>query len=157
MAPAPPALVTPAAEVDAARLLAPWGCLLAKPFRLLGVSVFGDLFLEDAGGSIKMLDLVAGELKEIASCREEFEWGLSDPGHQQDWLMANLAGAAARRDLRPVRGQCLAFRKPPLLGGNLAPDNLVVWDLYNYHEGLAKLYHQIFGLSEGTEITTEPA
>ena len=145
-------LFASATSLDEARILATWSWLLRKPFRLRGVSIFGDIFLEDADGSIVMLDLVAAELKEIAVCAEEFEWGLGDPGKRDEWLMAGLAHAAHQRGLRPNSEECLAFETPPTLGGALTPENLVAWDLYAYHDGLAKLLPQIMGLTAGTEV-----
>ena len=149
-------LFTAAASLDAVRILSVWAWMLRKPFRLLGVSVFGDLFLEDADGSIVMLDLVAAEFKEIAVCAEEFEWGLGDAGKQDEWLMAGLAHAAAERGLRACPEQCLAFRTPPMLGGAMTPENLVPWDLYAYYDGLAKLLPQVIDLPAGTEVRIKP-
>jgi hypothetical protein len=145
-----------ASEVDATRLLSVWGWLLRGPFRLLGVSVFGDLFLQDADDSVKMLDLVSGEIKQIAICIEEFEWGLGDTNSREEWLMAGLARAAAQMNLRAGAGQCLAFQTPPILGGMLEIENLAVWDLYSYEEGLAKLFPQVVNLPAGTEIRIRP-
>ena len=64
----------------------------------VGLSAFGDLFLNDADGSIKMLDLVACDLKEIATCIEEFDWGLGDPTHQEEWLMVGLCRRNGNRN-----------------------------------------------------------
>lgn len=156
MSSGPTEMFTAAASLDAARILSVWEWLLKKPFRLLGVSVFGDLFLADADGSIVMLDLVAAELKKIAVCMEEFEWGLGDAGKRDEWLMAGLARAAAERGLRPRPGQCLAFKTPPMFGGPMTPENLVAWDLNAYYDGLAKLLPQVIDLPAGTEFRIKP-
>ena len=145
-------LYTPAADIDGCRVLSTWAWLLQKPYRLVGLSAFGDLFLEDADGSIKMLDIVACEVRPIASCPEEFEWGLGDPAHQEEWLMAGLHHDAAERGLHCGAGECLAFQTPPILGGRLEPENLIVWNRWAYFEGLAKLLPQVLGLPPGTEV-----
>jgi hypothetical protein len=124
---------------------------------LLGLSAFGDLFLEDADGSIKMLDLVACELKSIATCREEFDWGLGDPMHQEEWLMVGLCRRTTETGIRRAADQCLAFQTPPILGGSLEPENLVAWDRWAYYEGLAKLLPQVLDLPLGTEIVIRPS
>src|SRR5262245_9446612 len=149
------ALYTPAADIDGCRVLATWAWLLQRPHRLLGLSAFGDLFLEDVDGSIKMLDLVAWEVKPIASCPEEFEWGLGDSAHQEEWLMAGLYQRAIERGLHCAAGQCLAFQTPPRLGGSLEPENLVAWDRWAYYEGLAELLPQVLGLPPGHEVVVE--
>jgi hypothetical protein len=149
-------LYTPAAEIDAARVLSAWAWLLRSPYRLLGLSNFGDLFLEDADGSVKMLDLVACELKPIAICLEEFEWGLGDSEHQEEWLMAGLSRRATKDGLRCVVGQCLAFRTPPILGGSLVPENIIAWELWAYYDGLSKLLPQLLGLPPGSQTIARP-
>lgn len=147
---------TRAADLDGAALLAAWAGRLPESVRLLGVSAFGDLFLEGPDGAVRMLDLVSGGIRQVAVCREEFDWGLSDDRHRDEWLLAGLGGRAARAGLRPGPGQCLAFRTPPVLGGQLAVENLVVWDLYAYHAGLAKLLPQVRELPPGTEVRARP-
>src|SRR5579885_2968945 len=117
MSAAPGDFYIPAADTDAARILAMWGWFLRHPYRLLGVSAFGDLFLEDGDASIKMLDLVACELKEIATCIEEFDWGLGDPAHQEKWLMAGPCRLGSTDLLRRARevataGSEFAARNP---------------------------------------------
>jgi hypothetical protein len=148
---------TPAADVDAPRVLSTWAWFLRRPYRLLGLSAFGDLFLEHADRAIKMLDLVACELKEIATCVEEFDWGLGDPAHQEEWLMAGLCRRATETGIRRGPDQCLAFQTPPILGGSLEPENLIAWDRWAYYDGLAKLLPQVLGLPLGTEVVVKPS
>src|SRR5690242_16376735 len=110
--------------------MATWSSMLRGPCRLLGLSAFGDLFLARPDESIDMLDLVGGELKQVAVCIEEFEYGLQSDEGRRDWLMGPLVDQAAEAGLCPAKGQCLAFRTPPLLGGALNSANLVVWDIH---------------------------
>ncbi len=44
-----------------------------------------------------------------------------------------------------------------VLGGQLRPDNLVLWNFVPYHSGLAKLWPQIKDLPLGTEVVARPA
>jgi hypothetical protein len=150
-------LYTPAVDVDATRVISMWAWFLPRPYRLLGLSAFGDLFLEDSDGSIKMLDLVACELKDIATCTEEFDWGLTEPAHQEEWFMAGLCRRAMQAGIHRAVGQCLAFQTLPILGGPLEPENLVAWDRWAYYEGLAKLLPQVLNLPLGTEIVIKPS
>jgi hypothetical protein len=141
-----------ASQLKCPQILAIWNWLLQKPLRLLGISLFGDLFLEDKDGSIKMLDLVACELKQIAICIEEFEWGLGNAEQQENWLMVSLAKRLASNGIRTEPTQCLAFRTPPILGGPLNTSNVVVLDLMSYYQGLAKLLPQILHMPPGSEV-----
>lgn len=104
-----------------------------------------------------MLDLAAGELKQVAVCVEEFEWDLTRPERQEELLRRSLADAALSAGLSHSPAECLAFRTPPLLGGPLRPDNLVQWNIVAYHSGLAKLLPQIKELPPGTQVVPRPA
>jgi hypothetical protein len=126
------------------------GYFFQKPYQLVGLSLFGDCFLQDFTGEIDMLDLVAAEVRTIATCREEFETLIELPAYQSEWLMSDLVRAL--EPLRPESGQCFAFRTPPVLGGELAPNNVIVWDLASYHTGLRQLYPQILDLPLGAHV-----
>ena len=127
-----------------------WWGFFSKAYRLVGVSLFGDCFLQDFSGEIDMLDLVAAKIRTIASCPEEFGALIDQPEYQQEWLLADLVRALD--PLRPEVGQCFAFRTPPILGGELAPGNVIVWDLVKYHTGLRALYPQVVDLPLGTSV-----
>jgi hypothetical protein len=157
MSAAPGDLYTPAEDVDVPRVLSTWAWFLRRSYDLLGLSAFGDLFLKDTDGAIKMLDLVACEFKDIATCIEESDWGLGDSTHQEEWLMAGLCRRATQTGIRRSPDQCLAFRTPPILGGALEPENLVAWDRWAYYEGLAKLLPQVLNLPLGTQVVVEPS
>jgi hypothetical protein len=141
-----------AERLDAGLILGNWAALLGKPYRLHGMSLFGDLFLIAPGGAVDMLDLVSGDCKQIAWCVEELEYEIGKDQGQREWLMAPLADAARRSGLQLAEMQCYAYRTPPMLGGSLDPSNLVPWDIYKYHSGLPKLFAQIRGLPAGTQI-----
>jgi hypothetical protein len=147
----------PASAIDAPAVLSVWSAMLPAGCKLLGASLFGDLFLARESGEVDMLDLVSGELKQVAVCVGEFDWDRAQPQRREELLMQSLADAALSGGLKPGAGECLAFRTPPILGGQLRPDNLVRWDFVEYHSGLAKLWPQIKDLPLGTEVVARPA
>ena len=52
--------------------------------------------------------------------------------------MQSLAeGRTPHRTRAPGAGECLAFRTPPMLNGQLRTDNIVLWNFAAYHSGLA--------------------
>jgi hypothetical protein len=146
----------PAKTIDAPAVLSMWSALLPAGCELLGASLFGDLFVARESGEVYMLDLVSGELKQVAVCVEEFDWDRTQPQRREELLMQSLADTALSAGLKPGAGECLAFRTPPMLGGQLRPDNLVRWNLVAYHNGLAKLWPQIKDLPLGT-VVVRPA
>jgi hypothetical protein len=147
----------PASALDVPAVVSVWTAILPAGCRLLGASLFGDLFVARESGEVDMLDLVVGELKQVAVCVEEFEWDLTQRQRQEELLMQSLADAALSAGIKPGPTQCLAFRTPPLLGGQLRPENLVLWNFVEYHSGLAKLLPQTKDLPTGTEVVARPA
>lgn len=99
-----------------------------------------------------MLDLIAGEVKQIACCVEEFEYDLGQERGRNEWLMSALAQQLIASGVCPGDIECFAFRTPPILGGQLHPSNVVLWDLIKYHTGLSKLLSQIKDLPPGTQV-----
>jgi hypothetical protein len=147
----------PASAIDASAVLSLWSALLPAGCKLLGASLFGDLFVARESGEVDMLDLVSGELKQVAVCVEEFDWDRTQPQWREELLMQSLADAALSAGLKLGPAECLAFRTPPMLGGQLRQDNLVPWNFLAYHSGLAKVFPQIRHLPLGTEVVARPA
>jgi len=54
------------------KLLNNWKWLIPEEFRLIAVSPFGDLFLENIQGQVQQLDLVGGTVSMIAESPWEF-------------------------------------------------------------------------------------
>src|SRR3954451_22671008 len=77
----------PASAIDAPAVLSVWSALLPAGCKLLGASLFGDIFVGRGSGEVDMLDLVSGELKQIAVCTEEFDWDRTQPQRREELLM----------------------------------------------------------------------
>lgn len=146
----------PASRLPVPALLSLWSAMLPARCELLGASLFGDLFVARESGEVDMLDLVAGELKQVAVCVEEFEWDLTQTERREELLMQSLADAAFAAGIKPGAAECLAFRTPPVLGGPPQPENLVAWSSVSYHTGLADLWRRIKDLPPGTEVVAQP-
>lgn len=133
-------------------MLAHWSWHLDQPFRPVVLSAFGDWFLQDEGGNIHMLDLASGDVKEIANSIEEFWACLEEEEHRKEWLMSHVVEALREAGITRADAQCYAFQTPPVLGGQVSMDNIVVWDLEAYQSGTSKVLQQVLGLPPGTEI-----
>src|SRR5262245_46136789 len=143
-------------EFNAPALLAHWAWRIPQHLEPLFLSTFGDWFLRDADDHVRMFDLVAGELKQIADSRPEFEGLLELEDYQREWLMSHLVETLQRSGISRGRGQCYAFRTPPILGGALAVSNVVAWDLAAYQLGTSKIHQQVSGLPLGTHVIVKP-
>jgi len=136
-------LKIPTDEFDASALLSHWSWRVPQHLQPLFLSTFGDWFLRDADDRVHMFDLVAGDLKQIAESHSEFEALLELDEYQREWLMSHLVEQSRQSGVALARGQCYAFRTPPMLGGQLSPSNIVVWDLAAYQSGTSKVHQQV--------------
>lgn len=115
-------------------------------------TAFGDLFLEGADGGYWFLDGVEGSLSRFWDSGVELQAALNTPGGQDQFLMVGLAQAASHAGLAPSTGQVLAFRIPPVLGGELAADNLEVDDLVVAVSISGQIHHQVRDLPPGASV-----
>jgi hypothetical protein len=114
--------------------------------------MFGDWFFEDSTGRVIFLDTVAAELSEIAPSRQAFLAERTKQENVDQWFMADLAMLCWERGLRPEPGQCLSFKIPPVLSGQLEVDNIEVCDLMVHESITAQIHRQTKDLLEGTVI-----
>lgn len=92
-----------------------WGDLVSASMVPSFLNCFGDIFLSESDGSIYMLDISLGQLKEVAESQAEFERSAS---HDIDeWLMRALVDRCIQAGLSLTEGKCYAFKLPPILGG----------------------------------------
>src|SRR6266566_3004711 len=139
-------------EFNAARSLAHWAWRVPQHLQPLFLSTFGDWFFQDADDHVHMLDLVAGELRQVADSRSEFETLLELEEYQREYLMSHVVEQLRLSGVARLRGHCYAFRTPPMLGGQLSPSNIVVWDIEAYQSGTSKVHQQVGGLPPGTHV-----
>jgi len=140
------------AGLDCERLLSDWRWLVPGSFRPFCLTMFGDWFFEDATGRVIFLDTVAAQLAEIAPSRQAFLTERVLQANLDQWFMADLAMLCWERGLRPGPGQCLSFKIPPMLSGQLDVDNIEVCDLMVYESILGQIHRGLKDLPEGTRI-----
>ena len=99
-----------------------------------------------------MLDLASGQLRLIADSEVEFFVMLAVEDRRRDWLMSHLVEAVEQAGIHRSPSQCFAFRTPPMLGGALAPSNIVPWDFAAYQTGTSKVLRQVAGLPLGSRV-----
>ena len=139
-------------EFDAPRLLAHWSWRVPQHLRPLFLSTFGDWFLRDADDHVHMFDLVASQLRQVADSQVEFEALLELEEYRREWLMSHLVEQLRQLGVTRPRGQCYAFLRPPILGGELSANNIYLLDLALYQSGTSKIHQQVAHLPPGTEI-----
>jgi len=146
-------LVIPTSEFDAPHLLGAWSCLVAKPGHVLGLSPFGDWFLQQPGGAVWRLDLLEGTFLQVAASADGF-WALleTDDG-ADDLLQAGTVEALMRRGLVRVSGQCYTYSVHPRLGGPFEASNMRLGDIGGWQLFCSQLHAQLDAMPSGARIS----
>lgn len=134
-------------------LLADWRWLIGPDLQLWRATKMGDAFLRDpADGSIHFLDTVSGTVERVADDEADFEAVIVSGDNADRWLMREVVGMQAMLGMLPGPEQCLSFKTPPVLGGQLLPDNFDVNSLLVHLSFAGQLHGQIKDLPEGAPI-----
>jgi hypothetical protein len=138
--------------VDLDCLLSEWRWLVDESFRPVVISALGDLFLRHDDGRIFWLSSGWGRLTEVARNAEEFRRLMAQRENAEEWFIPNLVGDILTAGQRLGPGQCFGYKAPPVLGGELAPDNFEPTDLQVHFGILGQIHRQIKDLPPGTPI-----
>jgi hypothetical protein len=131
-------------------LLSDWRWLVQPSFAPVLMTAFGDLFLRDEAGCVHFLDLMAGEFKQVAASKDEFDLLCDDREQRRIWFIGFLLMELRklRGDLLP--GQCYGCRTPLSLGGQLDAGNFERTDLQTHYSVLGQLHRETKHLPPGT-------
>ena len=134
-------------------LLSEWRWLLGDAYQIVLISSLGDLFLSDGAGHIHWLDAGAGRLTKIASSLDEFQQFRQQPANVAEWFVPQLVGDIIQRGVRLSSGQCFSYKVPPVVGGQMEPNNFEATDLSVHFSILGQINRQAKDLPEGTPIS----
>lgn len=141
--------VKPTAEA-LSELAAQWSWLVPATYRPRLFSSMGDIFYEDAAGSIYWLSTESGELKSVASSRQDFEFRLGANGN--DWFSAPILKAVLSTGSFLAPGQCFGYKLLPILGGSFKPDNIVPFDTREWYGFTGTVHRQIADVPDGEKV-----
>ncbi len=116
-------------------------------------NAFGDVFLQDHDGSFSFLDTLGGRLNRVWSDAASLQADINTPAAQDEYLMSGLAQAAEAAGLTPGHDQVLSFKTPPVLGGELSPENLEISDFVVTVNVAGQIHDQVRSLAPGAPIT----
>lgn len=134
-------------------LLRDWRWLLGDSMQLLIVSALGDMFLEDAEGHVHWLDTGSGQLEQVSGSAEEFKRLMQQRENADQWFVPQLVGDLMASGMRLAPGQCYSYKKPPVLGGEIEPENFEPTDLSVHFSILGQIHRQVKDLPPGTKIS----
>jgi len=120
-----------------------------QPF---AVTAFGDVFLRDSDG-IWFLDTIEGSVKRVAADQEELEKLLNTEEGHSHYLAADLVTQAHEDEFLIEGSECYTFEVPPVLGGKLDLDNVVVMEFATALSIAGQVHLKVKDMPPGTEIS----
>jgi hypothetical protein len=133
-------------------LLEDWRWLVPTSHAPILMTALGDLFLLDDVGRVHFLDMIGGEMKLVASSRNEFEQKCESREHRQNWFIGSLVLELQKRHGQLAMGQCFSCKVPLSLGGQLDTENFEPCDIHVHCSVLGQIHRQTKGLPPGTII-----
>jgi hypothetical protein len=141
-------------SIDHKRLLAQWAWLLGgRHLEPIGMSSFGDWFLQDASGAVHFLDVVGGQLHMVARSRTSFDELATLPENLNEWFMAELVHLLRESQVLLQEGECYGFKLPPCVGGEVAPNNIEPTTHMLHQAIMSQTAEQSRKLPPGTRIS----
>ena len=126
--------------------------MLPPEFRVWLLTRTGDLFMTVSDGSICLLDVGAGKLKQVAKSRDEFCTKIDEPGVAEDWLMIPIVDQLVASGVVLGSGQCYSFRQLPVLGGTYTAENRMAFPIREHFGGWGSVQRQISDLPDGSHV-----
>jgi hypothetical protein len=134
-------------------LLSQWRWLIGEDTTLFMVSSCGDMFLSDQNGRVLWLDSGTGQLLQIANSVAEFDSLRQQQQNADQWFMPQLVGDLLVKGVKLGPGECYSYKKPPVLGGEIALSNFEPTDLSVHFSALGQIHKQVKHLPAGTKIS----
>ena len=134
-------------------LLGNWKWLINKPASPFLMTLFGDVFLKNENEEYWWLDTFAGKLSKIADSQEDFYKLIGNPQKFVEMFMFEVVNINRQLGLDLSEKQCYSFKIPPILGGQLEPENIEVCDIFVHLSILGQIHQQVKDLPPGTKIT----
>ncbi len=129
--------------LESLRILECWNWLLgATPWTPLVYSMFGDCFVASREGRVYFLNILKGELMEVASTRAEFEEFAESDDYCGRWFMGPLVDRLQQNGVGRAMGQIYGFKKLPLHGGAMTWENVEATNPVAYHSTISQIHQQ---------------
>jgi hypothetical protein len=135
-------------------LLDDWRWLIGpRKFPIL-LAAIGDAFVQDADdNSVHLVSVAAGEMEQVASNPEDLRRLLGQKEFVADFFAVQVIGELIRAGVRLGPGQIYSYKRPPVLGGAFALDNVEPADIAVHFSLSGQIHEQVRGLPPGTPIS----
>ena len=139
--------------VSGEAVLEDWRWLVGPTLELWRVTKAGDALLRDpADGSVHFLDVMFGKVERIADSDDAFVAALASSESAERWLMREVVDGQAALGMTPGTDECLSFKQPPVLGGEIEPDNFDIMSVLVHFSITGQIHEQVKDLPPGTKI-----
>lgn len=121
------------AILEGIQLAQRWPHTLGGRLRLIGASVFGDLFFERQDGSVEKLDVLEGGVRKVAASMQEFTSLMNNPTWQAESLLTEGVAMLHERGVSRKDEQFFAFAPHPAPAGRIMWDRVMPMDAVVWH------------------------
>lgn len=145
-------LTIPLSGLDTETLLRDWRWLVPTQFTPIQMSKFGDWFFSDLSGRVHYLDLIEGELRQIAPSIREYNHLKDVAEMRSEWFLDGFVFRCDAEGLHLGSSECYGWRIHPMIGGRFEFENIQVFSLPVYQSLMAQLLPRWRRLPPGQPI-----
>ena len=129
-----------------------WNWAVPKVKEILAVNSMGNVFLKDSEG--KYWRICPEELTATLEAKnnDEVEIVFNNPEYKEDWQLLGLIDEAESHFGKIEVGECYAFIKPAVIGGDYSVKNMRVASIYEYLSFTGDIAFQTKDLKQGDEV-----
>jgi hypothetical protein len=120
-------------DLDFERLLSLWPSTVSGIYRPVGMSAFGDIYIERPTNEIERLDVLEGGLHQVAANMELFKKLMNSQTWMEENLLSQAVALLISRGLKRGPAQCFALTPHPVWTGRIDFERAMVMDAYPWH------------------------
>lgn len=139
-------------NLNLADLLAEWRWVVPADYTAIQMTKFGDWFFADPVGRVFLLDLIEGNLCQVASSVAEYNQLKNTSDKQTDWFLDGLVFRCDSEGLQLHEGECYGWKIHPMIGGKFEFANIQIFSLRVYQPLMGQLLRQWNQLEPGDPI-----
>ncbi len=112
------------------QLLADWRWLLPDDVELVVITKMGDAFVRRlSDGAILWLNVTEGSVDQVSASLDKFQAAIAESQNIEKWFLPDIVQGQSALGVNPNLNECLSFKVPPILGGQVDADNIEVTDI----------------------------
>ena len=120
-------------EFDVRRVLEQWAPLVSGPLQPIGMSAFGDVYFIRPDETVHVLDVLEGQLKQVAPNQAEFAACMNSKEWQEGNLLPGVVWQLHNRGIKRAPGQVFGFVPHPAFAGKIDPERAMPLDAVVWH------------------------